>query len=56
MALKGNAVSDSNNSRVPSGEVEKVEAKIGELDEVIGNFRTTLKANPVLAAIVGPPT
>ncbi|MBC8348758.1 MAG: CHASE2 domain-containing protein, partial [Verrucomicrobia bacterium] len=54
MALKGNAVSDSNNSRVPSGEVEKVEAKIGELDEVIGNFRTTLKANPVLAAIVGP--
>ncbi len=54
MALKGNAVSDSNNSRVPSGEEEKVEAKIGELDEVIGNFRTTLKANPVLAAIVGP--
>jgi len=54
MALKGNAVSDSNNSRVPLGEVEKVEAKIGELDEVIGNFQTTLKANPAIAAIVGP--
>jgi class 3 adenylate cyclase len=54
MALKGNAVSDSNNSRVPLGEVEKVEAKIGELDEVIGNFRKTLEANPALAAIVGP--
>jgi class 3 adenylate cyclase/CHASE2 domain-containing sensor protein len=54
MALKGNAVSDSNNSRVPLGEVEKVEAKIGELDEVIGNFQTTLEANPALAAIVGP--
>ena len=54
VALNGNVVSDSNNSSVSSGEVEKLEVKIGELNEVIGNFQTTLNANPALAAVVGP--
>ena len=34
--------------------MKKLEAKINELDEVIGNFQTTLKANPAIAAVVGP--
>ena len=54
VALKGNGISDSKNSNISSEEVEKLEAKIGELDEVIGNFQTTLKANPAIAAVVGP--
>ena len=54
VALKGNAVSDSNNSSDSSREVKKLEAKINELDEVIGNFQKTLNANPVLAAVVEP--
>ena len=54
LALKGNPVSDSNNSSDSSREVKKLEAKINELDEVIGNFQTTLKANPAIAAVVGP--
>ena len=42
LALKGNGISDSKNSNISLEEVEKLEVKIGELDEVIGNFQTTL--------------
>ena len=54
VALKGNGVSDSKNSNISSEKVTKLEAKISELDEVIGNFQKTLKANPALVAVVSP--
>ena len=54
LVLMGNETPDSNNSNISSEEVEQLEEKINELNEVIGNFQTTLKANPALAAVVGP--
>jgi len=53
-ALNGKAISGSSNSSVSLDEVKKLEAKIEELDEIVGNFQKTLEANPAIAAVVEP--
>ena len=37
-----------------SAEIKKLKDRLAELDEAIGNFKNTLKANPALAAVVEP--